>query len=162
MATPDSRPARPNDLDGHGVRVAIVRSRWHGDIVDRLHAGTRQVLDDLGVTDVEVHSVPGCFEIPLAVKVIVESRTADAVICLGAVIRENEAADDIVSRECARGVQNVQRETGVPVAYGVLSVSSYDEALAASSEGGAGGGYNAGEDAAWVAVEMARLVQRYH
>ncbi len=154
MATPSSRPTPPDDLDGRGVRVAIVRSRWHGDIVDRLHNGARQALDDLGVTDVEVHSVPGCFEIPLAVKVIVESRTVDAVICLGAVIRENQAADDIVSRECARGVQNVQRATGVPVAYGVLSVSSYDEALTASSD--------AGEDAASVAVEMARLVQRYH
>ena len=159
MSSPESRPAPPNDLDGHGLRIAIVRSRWHGDIVDRLHAGTRQALTDLGVTDVEVHSVPGCFEMPLAVKVIVESRTADAVICLGAVIREMGTGDDIVSRECARGVQNVQRATGVPVAYGVLSVSSRDEALAASSDDG---GYNAGEDAASVAVEMARLVQRYH
>jgi len=159
MSTPDPRPAPPKDLDGRGVRIAIVRSRWHADIVDRLHAGARKTLDDLGVTDVEVHSVPGCFEIPLAVKVIVESRTVDAVICLGAIVREEGVGDDIVSRECARGVQNVQRATGVPVAYGVLSVSSHDEALADSSEDG---GHNAGADAASVAVEMARLVQRYH
>ncbi len=110
------------------------------------------------MTDVEVHSVPGCFEIPLAVKVIVESRTVDAVICLGAVIHGG-VADDIVTRECARGVQNVQRATGVPVAFGVVSVDSHEAALAESD---LDGGYNVGEDAAYAAVEMARLVQRYH
>lgn len=158
MTSHDQRPAPPTDLDGEGLRVAIVRSRWHPDIIDRLAEGTNRVLAQLGVTDVEVHSVPGCFEIPLAVKVIVESRTVDAVICLGAVIHHG-MADDIVTRECARGVQNVQRATGVPVAFGVLSVESHNAALAASD---AEGGYNAGEEAAYVAVEMAQLVQRYH
>jgi 6,7-dimethyl-8-ribityllumazine synthase len=158
MTSHDQRPAPPTDLDGEGLRVAIVRSRWHPDVIDRLAEGTNRVLTQLGVTDVEVHSVPGCFEIPLAVKVIVESRTVDAVICLGTVIHHG-MADDIVTRECARGVQNVQRATGVPVAFGVLSVDTHNAALAASD---AEGGYNAGEEAAYVAVEMARLVQRYH
>lgn len=138
--------------------MAVVRSRWHPDIIDRLAEGSDRVLAQLGVTDVEVHSVPGCFEMPLAVKVIVESRTVDAVICLGAVIHHG-VTDDIVTRECARGIQNVQRATGVPVAFGVLSVESHGAALAASDSAG---GYNAGEDAAYVAVEMAQLVQRYH
>lgn len=158
MTSHDQRPVPPSDLDGEGLRVAIVRARWHPDIIERLAGGTDRVLAALGVSDVEVHSVPGCFEIPLAVKVIVESRTVDAVICLGAVIHHG-TTDDIVTRECARGVQDVQRATGVPVAYGVLSVDSHDAALAASDSEG---GYNAGEDAAYVAVEMAQLVQRYH
>lgn len=116
------------------------------------------MLDGLDVRGVEEHTVPGCFEIPLAVKVIVESRTVDALICLGAVIL-GEDEEDIISRECARGVQNVQRVTGVPVAFGVLSTRTHSAALAKSSEDG---GYNLGEEAANVAVEMARIVQRYH
>ncbi len=160
MAPHHHRPAPPKDLDGEGLRVAIVRSRWHSAIVDRLASGTKQALDALSVTDVEVHSVPGCFEIPLAVKVIVESRTVDVVICLGAVIHGVAASDDMLTRECARGIQNVQQATGVPVAFGVLSVDSHQAALEASSIDGTG--YNVGEDAGYAAVEMARLVQRYH
>ena len=120
MAPQDHRPAPPADLDGERLRVAIVRARWHPTIVERLASGAKHVLDNLGVRGVEEHSVPGCFEIPLAVKAIVESRTVDAVICLGAVILgENE--EDIISRECARGIQSVQRATGVPVAFGIWS-----------------------------------------
>lgn len=158
MAPNDHRPSPPAGLDGEGLRIAIVRARWHPTIVERLASGAKRVLAELDVRGVEEHSVPGCFEIPLAVKVIVESRTVDAVICLGAVIL-GEEEEDIVSRECARGVQNVQRATGVPVAFGVLSTRTHSAALAKSSDEG---GYNVGEDAAYVAVEMAELVQRYH
>ncbi len=158
MAPNDHRPSPRDDLEGEGLRIAIVRARWHPTIVERLAAGTQRALAALDVTDVEEHSVPGCFEIPLAVKVIVESRTVDAVICLGSVITPT-GTEDIISRECARGVQNVQRTTGVPVAFGVLTVDSHAAAMASSSDEG---GYNIGEDAANVAVEMARLVQRYH
>lgn len=158
MAPHDHRPSPPPGLEGEDLRIAIVRARWHPTIVERLAAGTKRALAELSVTDVEEHSVPGCFEIPLAVKVIVESRTVDAVICLGAVITP-PGGEDIVSRECARGVQNVEFSSGVPVAFGVLSTDSHRAAMAESSDDG---GYNAGEDAANVAVEMARLVQRYH
>ena len=158
MAPHDHRPSPPDGLDGEGLRVAIVRARWHPTIVERLAAGAKRVLDELEVRGVEEHTVPGCFEIPLAVKAIVESRTVDVVICLGAVIT-GEDEEDIISHECARGVQNVQRATGVPVAFGVLSTRSHGPAMAKSSDDG---GYNLGEDAAYVAVEMARLVQRYH
>ena len=158
MAPHDHRPSPPKDLDGEGLRIAVVRARWHPTIVERLSQGAHRILEELSVHDVEEHTVPGCFEIPLAVKVIVESRTVDAVICLGAVIHGDDD-EDIISRECARGVQNVQRATGVPVAFGVLSTTSHGAALAKSSDDG---GYNVGEDAAYVAVEMAQLVQRYH
>ena len=158
MAPHDHRPSPPDGLEGEGLRIAIVRARWHPTIVERLAQGTHRALAKLDVTDVEEHSVPGCFEIPLAVKVIVESRTVDAVICLGAVIRPS-GVEDLISRECARGVQNVERSSGVPVAFGVLSVDSHRAAMDESSDEG---GYNVGEDAANVAVEMARLVQRYH
>lgn len=158
MAPHDHRPAPTVDLDGDGLRVAIVRARWHPTIVERLASGAKRVLEDLGVRGTEEHTVPGCFEIPLAVKAIVESRTVDAVICLGAVIH-GEGEEDIISRECARGVQNVQRATGVPVAFGVLSTHTHNAAMGKSSDDG---GYNVGEDAAYVAVEMAQLVRRYH
>ncbi len=158
MAPHDHRPSPPAGLEGEGLRIAIVRARWHPTIVERLASGARRALDELDVRGVEEHTVPGCFEIPLAVKVIVESRTLDALICLGAVIL-GEGEEDIISRECARGVQNVQRATGVPVTFGVVSTRTHSAALAKSSDEG---GYNAGEDAAYTAVEMSRLVQRYH
>ena len=110
------------------------------------------------VTDVEAHSVPGCFEIPLAAKVIALSRTVDAIICIGAVIRGETTHYEIVSEECARGVQSVQIETGVPVAFGVLTVENEEQALARSRGAGE---HNVGEEAANVAVEMAHLVRRW-
>lgn len=112
----------------------------------------------MGVTDVEEHSVPGCFEIPLAAKVISESRTVDGIVCVGAVIRGETTHYEIVSEECARGVQRVQLDTGVPVAFGVVTVENEAQALA-RSEGP--GGHNVGEEAALVAVEMAVLVSRW-
>jgi len=158
MASGDERAAALTELDGENLRVAVVRARWNYEIVKRLAAGVTRGLGELGVKDVEEHSVPGCFEIPLAAKVIAESRTADAIVCIGAVVRGETTHYEIVSESCAAGVQQVQLETGVPVAFGVLSVESEAQALARSQGPGE---HNVGYDAAVVAVEMARLVQRW-
>ncbi len=127
-------------------------------IVDRLVAGARRAVESVGAIAVE-SSAPGSFELPFATQVLARSGTVDAIVALGAVVRGETTHYEIVSTECARGVQNVQRTTGVPVAFGVLTVENEDQALA-RSEGP--GGHNVGEEAAQVAVEMARLVQRYH
>jgi 6,7-dimethyl-8-ribityllumazine synthase len=154
-------PARaPAGLDGAGLRVGVVRARWNAAIVDRLADGVARGLKALGVVpeDVVEVSVPGSFEIPFGARALARSGRVDAVICIGAVIRGETTHYDIVAGECARGVQDVQLETGVPVAFGVLTTEDDRQALARSEDPG---GHNVGEEAAVVAVEMARLAQRF-
>ncbi len=151
------RAAVPENIDGAGLRVAIVRARWNDEIVGRLADGVHRGLTALGVTDVAEHSVPGCFEIPFGAKVIAESGTVDAIVCIGAVIRGETTHYEIVSEGCASGVQDAQLTTGVPVALGILTVENDEQAMARSQGPGE---HNVGEEAALVAVEMARLAER--
>ena len=155
-----NRPGRgcPTGLEGKGLRVGLVRSRWNAEVVDRLDAGVRRGLAALGVDDGDIVaiSVPGSFEIPFGAQALAGSGRVDAVICIGAVIRGETTHYDIVAGECAAGVQQVQLTTGVPVAFGVLTTEDDAQALA-RSEGP--GGHNVGEEAAAVAVEMARLAE---
>mgnify|MGYP001820845303 CR=1 FL=1 len=154
MASGDERAQVPEGLDGSGLRVAVVRARWNAEIVDRLAAGVGRGLADLGVTEVETIEVPGCFEIPFGCKVLAESGRVDAVVCIGAVLRGETTHYELVSEGVAKGVQDVQLATGVPIAFGVLTVESADQAHARSQDAG---GHNEGEEAAQVAVEMASL-----
>jgi 6,7-dimethyl-8-ribityllumazine synthase len=160
MAGEDGRAVVPEGLDGSALRVGIVRSRWNAAIVDRLAAGARRALASAGVADdavVEI-SVPGSFEVPFGAKVLAESGEVDAVVSVGAVIRGETSHYDLVAGECARGIQDVQLATGVPVAFGVLATEDEVQALA-RSEGP--GGHNVGEEAAWAAIEMAAHVRRF-
>lgn len=141
-------------LDGDGLTVGVVRARWNDQIVERLAQGVSRGLGALKVSGVIEVSVPGSFEVPMAAKYLAESGRVDAVICLGVVIRGETTHYEIVSEEAARGVMDVQLSTGVPVAFGLLTVENEEQALA-RSEGP--GGHNVGEESALVAVEMARL-----
>jgi 6,7-dimethyl-8-ribityllumazine synthase len=160
VATEQARAAVPEGLDGRGLRIGMVRSRWNAEVVDRLEAGVRRGLAALGVDegDLVAVSVPGSFEIPFGAQALATSGRVDAVICIGAVIRGETTHYDIVAGECAAGVRQVQLSTGVPVAFGVLTTEDEAQALA-RSEGP--GGHNVGEEAAAVAVEMARLAAAY-
>jgi 6,7-dimethyl-8-ribityllumazine synthase len=160
VAEGTARASAPEGLDGSGLRVGLVRARWNAPIVDRLADGVERGLKALGVVADNVVDVPvpGSFEIPFAARAVATSGRVDAVICIGAVIRGETTHYDIVAGECARGVQQVQLTTGVPVAFGVLTVEDEGQALA-RSEGP--GGHNVGEEAAVVAVEMARIAQRF-
>jgi 6,7-dimethyl-8-ribityllumazine synthase len=160
VAEGNARAGAPDGLDGSGLRVGVVRARWNAPIVDRLAEGVERGLKALGVVadDVVAVSVPGSFEIPFGARALATSGRVDAVVCIGAVIRGETTHYDIVAGECARGVQDVQLTTGVPVAFGVLTTEDEGQALA-RSEGA--GGHNVGEEAAAVAVEMARIAQRY-
>ena len=146
-------------LRGAGVRVAVVAARWNSHVTLRLLDGVRRGLADAGVAseDVVEDWVPGAFELPLAAKTWALSGRVEAVVCLGCVIRGETTHYESVAGECAAGIQAVQLETGVPVAFGVLTVENLDQALARSE---APGGHNVGEDGAKVAVEMATLVRR--
>lgn len=160
MAEGTARAATPEGIDGAGLRVGVVRARWNAHIVDRLAQGVERGLKALGVAadDVIDVPVPGSFEIPFGARALATSGRVDAVICIGAVIRGETTHYDIVAGECAAGVQQVQLTTGVPVAFGVLTTEDDAQALA-RSEGP--GGHNVGEEAAAVAVEMARVARRY-
>lgn len=146
-------------LDGAGLRIAVVSARWNSRITLRLLDGVRRKLADAGVAPDDVFEdwVPGAFELPMAARAWASSGRVDAVVCLGCVIRGETTHYEAVAGECARGIQDAQLATGVPIAFGALTVENLDQAMARSQ---GAGGHNVGEDGAAVAVEMARLVQR--
>ena len=108
------------DLDGTGLRIAVVCGRFNDYITNRLLEGVVIGLRELHVADEDVVEVwvPGAFEIPLAAKVLAQTGRYEAVIGLGAVIRGDTAHFDYVAGECAAGIQRAQLETGVPIAFG--------------------------------------------
>jgi 6,7-dimethyl-8-ribityllumazine synthase len=160
MASGDDRAQVPAELDGVGLRIGLVRSRWVSDIVDRLCTGVERGLLHLGIPfdDIVMETVPGSFEIPMACRILARSGEVDAIVAIGAVIRGETTHYELVSEGAANGIQQVQLETGIPIAFGLVTVENMDQALA-RSEGP--GGHNVGEEAALVAVEMARLAQRH-
>lgn len=144
---------------GRGVRVALVCSRFNGAITTRLLEGALEVLRTAGVdrSDIAVGWVPGAFEIPLMALAFADGdHPVDAVITLGAVIRGETTHYEIVAGECARGVQDVQLSTRVPVAFGVLTVNTLDQAL----ERSANDEHNKGREAATTALEMVSVLRQ--
>ncbi len=142
-------PAAAN-LGGAGLRVAIVASRFNEALCNRMLKGTEAELAGLGVrgSDIEVVRVPGALEIPVALQWLAQTGRFDALIALGVVIRGETYHFDLVSNESSRGVMEVQLETGVPVANGIITTENEAQAEARIGKGG---------EAARVAVEMARL-----
>jgi 6,7-dimethyl-8-ribityllumazine synthase len=144
-------------VDGAGVRVGLVCGRFNDHITGRLLEGAAAALAVHGVAEADVTQVwvPGAFEIPLAAKALVVHGHVDAVVCLGAVIRGETSHYDFVAGECARGIQDVQLDTGVPVIFGVLTTENLEQALARSSEDD-----NKGEESVRTALEMVDLLRR--
>jgi 6,7-dimethyl-8-ribityllumazine synthase len=145
-------------LDASGMRLAIVAGRFNGDVTKLLLDGALHELANREIEPdaVPVVWVPGAFEIPLVAKRLAESGEVDAVICLGAVIRGDTPHFDFVAGECASGISRVALDTGVPVAFGVLTTDDLDQALARA--GGAEG--NKGAESAATAVEMVDLFRQ--
>ncbi len=110
-------------------RVALCVARFYGELAEKLEAGAREALSAQDVTAIDVFDLPGAFELPLAAKYAAESGRFDAVICLGAVIRGETDHYDYVCAEAARGIQQVQLETGIPCGFGVLTVDTMEQAL---------------------------------
>ena len=132
---------------------AIVVARFYEDLADRLVEGARRVFDEAGVTTVDVHPVPGAFELPLAARYCAESGRYAGVSCLGAVIRGETDHYEYVCSETAQGIARVGLDTGVPCAFGVLTVDDMDQAIARAG----GGKRHTGEDAARAVLRMAEL-----
>ena len=127
------------------MRVAIAVGRFYEDLAERLLRGAQAALDEAGAEVVEVLDVPGAFELPMAAKLAAESGRVDAVVCLGAVIRGETSHYDHVCEETARGIMDVQLTTGVPCAFGVMTVDTLEQALARSGEGKRDSGRHAAE-----------------
>ena len=139
--------------EGAGLRIGIVAARFSADVTGGLLAGCTAELTKLGVrnADILIATVPGALELPLALQTMAESGDYDALIALGAVIRGETYHFEIVSNESARGIMNVQLDTGVPVANGVLTTENDEQAEVRMMQKGA--------DCAAAAVEMANLLK---
>ena len=112
-----------------GGRVALCVARFYTELAERLESGAREALAEAGVGDVDRFEVPGAFELPLIAKYVAQSGRYRAIVCLGAVIRGETDHYDYVCGEAARGIQDVQLETGVPCGFGVLTVDTMAQAL---------------------------------
>lgn len=140
------------------MRVAIVVARFNDFITERLLEGATAALADAGLSgdSVEVLRVPGAFEIPMAAQRIAETGQVEAVICLGCLIRGATPHFEYIAAACAHGITAAAASTGVPMAFGVLTTNSAEEALERVAPGPA----NKGREAAEAALEMARLFAR--
>jgi 6,7-dimethyl-8-ribityllumazine synthase len=147
----------PSSRDAAGLRFAVVVARFNHPICSALLEGAREELAARGAAGDALHVawVPGAFEIPLAARRLAASGRYDAVIALGAVIRGGTPHFEYVCQGVTEGVGAAMRETGVPIAFGVLTTDDLDSALARA--GGTEG--NKGAEAALAAIEMARLVR---
>ena len=145
-------------LRGEGLHIGIVWSRFNEEIVKTLVTACDKQLVELGVaaTDIDVVSVPGALEIPIALQTLALERRGftrryDALVALGAVVRGETYHFEIVANESARGILDVQLETGVPVANGVLTTDTEEQAKSRAAVKGA--------EAARVAIEMANTLR---
>lgn len=132
-AGPSTNPSIPrhDDIDCRGKRFAILIAQFYEEIAGWLEDGARRALRDCNIRDedVIVYRVPGCFELPLAAKRLIQSdERLDAIVALGAVIRGETPHFDYVAGECARGIMTVQLATGVPIGFGVLTTENAAQA----------------------------------
>lgn len=142
------------NLDGNGLAVGVVMSRFNQDVCEGLLAACTAELVKLGVEreDIRIATVPGALEIPITLETMARSGRYDALVALGAVIRGETYHFEVVANDACRALMDVQLETGVPVANGILTTENDDQALSRMR--------SKGEDCARTAVEMARLLSR--
>jgi 6,7-dimethyl-8-ribityllumazine synthase len=142
-----------NDLNGKGLRIAVVMSRFNQDVCEGLLSACTAELLKLGVAPdlIRIATVPGALEIPLVLQKFANSGKFDALIALGAVIRGETYHFELVSNEMGAAITRVGLDTGIPIANGVLTTEDDDQAIARTLE--------KGSDCARAAVEMANLLK---
>ncbi len=146
------------ELRAEGLKFGVIVSRFNDFITGRLLDGTKDALLRHGAAeaDIDVVKVPGAFEIPLVARQVAKKGGYDAVICLGAVIRGATPHFDYVAAEVSKGVAQAMLETGVPMAFGIITADTIEQAVErAGTKSG-----NKGFDAALTAIEMARLLKK--
>ena len=137
------------------IRMAIVVARFNDFVTERLLQGAVSALRTAGVDegDITVHRVPGAFEVPLAAEWAAQTRQVDGVVALGCLIRGATPHFDYIASSCAHGLMAAQSKTGIPIAFGVLTTNSVEEALERAVDGPG----NKGAEAAEACLEMVRL-----
>lgn len=144
-------------VDGAGLRVVVVASSWHEQVMDGLVAGSRRCLAEAGVADVTLVQAPGCFELPVVADAWARRGGVDAVVALGVVIRGGTPHFDYVCDAVTRGLTRVALDHGLPVGFGVLTCD--DEAQALDRAGLDGSREDKGHEAAHAALVTARLLR---
>jgi 6,7-dimethyl-8-ribityllumazine synthase len=146
------------DLQARDFRFAVLASRFNEFVVDGLVKGAVEALRRHGASDkqIEIVRVPGAYDMPLVARKLAQSRRYEAIIAVGAVIRGQTSHFDYVAGECASGLARVAAETGIPVAFGVLTTETAEQAM--DRAGGKAG--NKGADAAASAIELVSLLRR--
>jgi 6,7-dimethyl-8-ribityllumazine synthase len=146
------------ELLARDLRFAILAARFNDFVVEPLIRGALDALRRHGVADkqIEIVRVPGAFDIPIVARKLALAQRYEAIIALGCVIRGQTPHFDYVAGECAGGIARIALESGVPIAFGVLTTDTADQAM--DRAGGKAG--NKGADAALVALEMANLLRR--
>ena len=146
------------DLLARDLRFAIVAARFNDTIVENLVRGAVDALVRHGASEkqIEIIRVPGAYDLPFVVRRVAMAKRADAIVALGCVIRGATPHFEYVAGQCASGLARVAEESGVPVAFGVLTTENIEQAMERS---GTKAG-NKGADAAMVALEMANLLRR--
>lgn len=155
MRADDQRDPRAGLRSAVGFRFAVIVSRFNSSITESLRAGAVAALAEAGAAEghVEVFHVPGAYEIPQAARMAAETGRFHAVVCLGCVIRGETPHFEYIASAVAHGIMTASGETGVPMAFGVLTTNTVDEAQArAGNDAG-----NKGREAAAAAIEMAAL-----
>ncbi len=141
--------------DASRLRVAVIVARFNAEVTDRLRDGAVAALREAGAPDtaVEIFSVPGAFEIPQAARAVAETGRFDAVVCLGCLIRGETPHFEYIASAAAHGITDAAGETGVPMAFGVLTTNTVEQAMERAGDGPD----NKGREAAAAAIEMAAL-----
>jgi len=139
-----------------GRKFALVVSKYHDFVTDKLQSGASAALEAAGVaaSDITVVRVPGAFEIPIAAQRAAESGRYDAIVCLGCLIKGETPHFDFIAAAVSQGITTAASATGVPMAFGVLTTNSVEEALARAGDGPS----NKGREAALAAIDMADVV----
>jgi len=147
------------DYSGENAKIAIVAARFNGEIVDAMSVAANQTLQEHGVkkSNIKHVYVPGAFELPLVSKTLASSKLYDAVIALGCVIRGDTPHFDYVCSGAASGIQQAALETNVPIAFGVLTTDTTEQALQRSSATDIEN--NKGRDAALCVLEMINILK---
>ena len=146
-------------LDGKGLRFGIVVSRFNNVVTDRLLAGAIEALRKHGTADddIEVLRVPGAFELPFAAELLAASGRIDAIVCLGAIIKGETIHNEVLASGVVATLSQLSVQRRLPVAFGVLTTDTVEQALArAGTKAG-----NKGAEAAMTALEMAQLKRAY-
>lgn len=154
----EGTPEFSGEVDATGLRAAVVAARFNADVVELLADAAVDALLERGAAQdgIDVHWVPGAFELPVVARTLAATGRYDLIVTLGVVIRGDTPHFDFVAGEAARGVAQVAYDHGIPVAFGVLTTDTHEQAMARA--GGAHG--NKGAEAALAAIETANLLAR--